>query len=91
MLNTVASLVLLPLLGVIVLEIIKLLVPLLGIRSKTTFDSTGGSNNNAVREGLYEVRPGKHKLRMLMLKEGNGWTVIKLLHHDEVQRTIENI
>jgi hypothetical protein len=51
-LDTVGSLVILPILGLVILELIKLLVPLIGIRSKATFGSTGGSNNNAVTQSV---------------------------------------
>lgn len=50
-----------------------------------------GAQNRSIRDNLYEVRPGRHAFRMLMLKDGNNWSVVRLIHHDQVQRIIENI
>ncbi len=50
-----------------------------------------GVRNNSVSNNVYEVRPGKSQFRMIMVNVGDEWTVIKIVHHDDVHRTIIRI
>ncbi len=52
---------------------------------------TLNSNDNGLRPDLYEVRPGGSDYRMFMLKDGNSWTVIKMIHHSHVRREVRKL
>lgn len=52
---------------------------------------TLNSNDNRLRNDLYEVRPGNHDYRMFMIRDGNQWTVVKMIHHNNVRREIPKI